>query len=261
MNKMDITVILPIHKYDTSYDSMLHDSLETLRYSGKNKEVTLMIVAKKDDFDKYTSVDKKSVKFVEVKDGEPTSFQHLVNLGVKECNTEYFTVLEVDDKFTENAFSNAELYLDSEYRASIMLFLTEAVDYETRENGSIGYLNEAAWANGFSDVIGTIDAESISDYFTFNLTGSIIKKDDFLSVGGLKESMKMTFWYEFALRALKYGLTMFVIPKVGYLHTINRGDSLSDAYAKSMSEEEATWWIDLAKKEYFYKEDRNKVYE
>ena len=88
-----------------------------------------------------------------------------------------------------------------------------------------------------------------------------MKKDDFLSIGGLKESMKMTFWYEFILRALKYGLTTFVIPKVGYLHTINRQDSLSDEYSKTLTEEEATWWIDLAKKEYFYKEDRNKVYE
>jgi hypothetical protein len=240
---------------------MLHDSLETLKYTGKNKEVSLMIVAKKEDFEKYTSVDKRSVKFIEVKEGESTSFQHLVNLGVKKCNTEYFTILEIDDKFTENAFVNAENYLNSEYQAPIMLFLTEAVNYETRENGSIGYLNEAAWANGFSEIIGTIDADSISDFYTFNLTGAIIKKDDFLSVGGLKESMKMTFWYEFALRALKYGLKMFVIPKVGYLHMINRPDSLSDIYAKSMKEEEAAWWIDLAKKEYFYKEDRNKVYE
>lgn len=258
---MDVTVILPIHKYEESYDSMLHDSLETLRYTGKNKEVTLMIVAKKSDFEKYKSLDKKNVKFVEVKEDESTLFQHLVNRGVKECTTEYFTILEIDDRFTENAFNNAERYMNSEYRSSIMLFLTEAVDYETRENGSIGYLNEAAWANGFSDAIGTVDAESISDYFTFNFTGSIIKKDDFLSIGGLKESIKMTFWYEFALRALKYGLTIFVIPKVGYLHTINRQDSLSGSYVKSMTEEEATWWVDLAKKEYFYKEDRNKVYE
>ena len=258
---MDITVILPIHKYDESYEPMLHDALETLRYSGKGKEVTLMVVSKKEDFKKYSSFDKKHVKLVEVKDGESTSFQHLVNIGVKECDTEYFTVLEIDDKFTENAFKNAELYLNSEYRAPIMLFLTEAVDYSTRENGSIGYLNEAAWANGFSEVIGTIDYESISDYFSFNLTGSIIRKDDFLSIGGLKETMKLSFWYEFSLRAIKYGLTMFVIPKVGYLHTINRPDSLSDEYSKSIKEEEATWWIDLAKKEYFYKEDRKKVYE
>ena len=258
---MDITVILPIHKYEEAYDSMLHDAVETLRYSGKNKEVTLMVVAKKADFDKYTSLDKRSVKFVEVSEDESASFQHLVNKGVNECKTEYFTVLEIDDKFTENAFNNAENYLNSEYRASIMLFLTEAVDYDTRENGSIGYLNEAAWANGFSEVIGTIDAESISEYFSFNMTGSIIRKDDFLSIGGLKESMKMTFWYEFLLRAIKYGLTTFVIPKVGYIHTINRQDSLSDIYSKELTNEEATWWIDLAKKEYFYKEDRNKQYE
>lgn len=258
---MDVTVILPIHKYTDAYDSMLHDAVEGLNYSGKNKEVTLMVVAKKEDYDKYKSLDKKSVVFTEIEDGESTNFQHMVNVGAKACNTEYFSVLEIDDKYTKNAFKNAEMYMDSEYRAPIMLFLTEVVDYDTRENGSIGYLNEAAWANGFSEVIGTIDEESISQFFSFNLTGSIIRKDDFLSVGGLKESMKMTFWYEFILRALKYGLTTFVIPKVGYIHTINRVDTLSEEYSKTMSEAEATWWIDLAKKEYFYKEDRNKQYE
>jgi hypothetical protein len=52
-----------------------------------------------------------------------------------------------------------------------------------------------------------------------------------------------------------------VIPKVGYYHFVNREGSMSDVYAKTMSEKEADWWIDLSEKEYFFKKDRNKIYE
>ena len=258
---MNVTIILPLHKYSEEYDEMLKTSAGSINYTGKDKEVALIVVARKADYEKYKNLNKKSVTLVEIGEEETTNFQHMVNKGVEAVKTEYFAVLEVDDLFTEKAFVNFEKYANSEYRASIMPFLSEAVDYSVKDKGSIGYINEAAWANGFSEEIGTIDSNSIMDFFSFNLTGAIINKEDFLSVGGLKESIKISFWYEFLLRALKYGKNTFVIPKVGYIHMINRPDSLADEYSKTISSDEAEWWIDLAKKEYFYKEDRNKTYE
>jgi hypothetical protein len=73
--------------------------------------------------------------------------------------------------------------------------------------------------------------------------------------------MKLTFWYEFLLRAAYKGKRMFVIPKIGYYHTIGREYSLSRFYGNNMSEDEANWWIELAKKEYFFPHDRNKTYQ
>ena len=46
--------------------------------------------------------------------------------------------------------------------------------------------------------------------------------------------MKLTFWYEYLLRAVNNGKKIYVIPKVGYRHHILRDDSLSDFYSKNM---------------------------
>ena len=53
---------------------------------------------------------------------------------------------------------------------------------------------------------------------------------------------------------------IFVVPKVGYYHFINRDDSLTSEYHKTMSQEEGAWWIQLATEEYQYRKDRNKIY-
>ena len=83
---------------------------------------------------------------------------------------------------------------------------------------------------------------------------------DFLSLGGLKASMELVFWYEFLMRALYKEKRVFVIPKIGYFHLVNRPGCMTTKYAETMSEKEADWWIDLAKKEYFFPQDRKKTY-
>ena len=94
----------------------------------------------------------------------------------------------------------------------------------------------------------------------FNASGGVFKTDEFLNIGGLKGSMKLVFWYEFLMRALYKGKKIFVIPKIGYYHLANRPDSLTAKYIETMDEREADWWIDLAKKEYFFPQDRKKAY-
>ena len=71
----------------------------------------------------------------------------------------------------------------------------------------------------------------------------------------------MTFWYEFLLRITKNGKKVYVIPKVGLNHYVDRENSLYDTYRKTIDEEESQWWYELAQKECFYLNDRNKVYE
>jgi hypothetical protein len=136
--------------------------------------------------------------------------------------------------------------------------LTEVVDYETKL--PFGYSNEAVWASSFSEELGYYDIQSLEYNLNFNTSGGVFKTEDFKNLGGLKSSMELVFWYEFLLRALYKGKKIFVIPKVGYYHTVNRPDSITNVYANTMSEKEADWWIDLAKKEYFFIKDRNKTY-
>ena len=100
----------------------------------------------------------------------------------------------------------------------------------------------------------------MKDYCNFNITGGIFNKNNFISAGGLKPSIKLSFGYELLLRLSKLFGEVYVIPKVGYFHFINREDSLTSEYHKTMTKEEGSWWINLATEEYLYKKDRKKIY-
>jgi hypothetical protein len=182
-----------------------------------------------------------------------------VNFALKKVKSDYFTVLEYDDIFSPIWFKMLKKYMDADVNDTFaFLPLTEVVDYETKL--PFGYSNEAVWASSFTEELGYYDIQSLEYNLNFNTSGGVFKTEDFKNLGGLKSSMELVFWYEFLLRALYKGKKIFVIPKVGYYHTVNRPDSITNVYANTMSEKEADWWIDLAKKEYFFIKDRNKTY-
>ena len=89
---------------------------------------------------------------------------------------------------------------------------------------------------------------------------NIINTEFFKEVGGLKPSIKISFWYEFLLRCIYNSGRVFVTPKVCYQHIVNREDSLTKEYMETITKEEGAWWIELAQEEYFFKNDRNKKY-
>ena len=186
-----------------------------------------------------------------------TSYPSQVMLALQSVKTDFFSVLEYDDVFTENWLANVEKYNDDEVIG--YLPLTEVNDAD--KNEVVGYANEAFWASSFSEEIGYPDFESMSDYLNFNMSGAVLKKKEFLTLGGLKTSMKLVFWYEFLLRALYKKKKFYVVPKIGYIHTSIRKGSLTDIYRETMSEKEVDWWLELAKKEYFFPQDRHKEYE
>ena len=194
-----------------------------------------------------------------VNDTNNTSYQRQVNLALKNVKTEYFSVLEYDDAFTPIWFKNVERYTEKDTEEIFaFLPLTEVLDVNL---GIVGYANEAVWASSFTNEIGYYDIQALEDYLNFNVSGAVFKTEEFLHLGSLKESIRLSFWYEFLLRALYKGKKVYVIPKIGYIHTVGREDSLTTFTMNNMSEKEANWWIDLAKKEYFFPHDRNKTYQ
>jgi hypothetical protein len=90
------------------------------------------------------------------------------------------------------------------------------------------------------------------------MTGAIFNADDWKEVGGLKPSIKLTFWYEWLLRATYKGKKIFVIPKIGYTHLLGRQGSIIETYKKTIDNKESDFWVNVAKKDYFYKEERDK---
>ena len=252
----DLTIIIPVKEYESSMDELLHRAIVSCA------DNRIILIGK--DVDKYEfKPNEKEIvpTMIQIKnESENLSYQHNVNMAVNMVETKYFSVLEYDDFYSNIWFNNVEKYIEYDTEnVSGFLPLTEVVDYD--KNEVIGYSNEAFWASSFSDELGYFDLKSAQDYLNFNTSGAVFKKDDFVAIGGLKESMKLVFWFEYILRSLHENKRLFVIPKIGYYHFVGRPDCLSETYAKEISEKEAEWWIDLAKKEFFFKKDRNKVYE
>ncbi|MFN9954879.1 MAG: hypothetical protein ACK55I_17410, partial [bacterium] len=90
--------------------------------------------------------------------------------------------------------------------------------------------------------------------------GMVFKKSVFDDFGGFKSSIKLTFVYEFLLMLTYNSVVMMTIPKFGYKHTNMREGSIFWNYKNGssvMSEDEIKFWIACAKKEFYFKDDRN----
>ena len=235
----DICIIIPVHEFNEDVKALLKRAINSVP---KGAEIRLSC---KNGLNKELTDAFKSNKNVVIYESES-----------QEIPSDF--ILEYDDTYTDIWFSNFKKYADNYDDISIFLPLKDLVEFKNNKFLSFG--NEPVWASSFSNEIGYIDNECLQDYFDFYMTGGIFRTSDWEDLGGLKPSIKLAFWYEFLLRATTNGKKIFVIPKVGYVHRLGREGSLVEEYKKNMSEKESEWWINTAKKECFFKEDRNKTY-
>ena len=248
----DLLVIIPVHKIDREVEPLLSRAINSVP---ENVDILISTNLNKADF-----VDVVNIERVEFVQTQESDFQSLVNYAVDNCGKQYkwFSILEYDDEYTSIWLPNFEKYLQFKPEVSVFIPMNDIVDFES--NQYVGFGNEAPWASSFSSEIGYVDNECLQNYFDFYLTGAIFNIEDWKEVGGLKPSMKLTFWYELMLRWTNKDKKFYVIPKIGYKHYVNRPDSLYESYRNAMLETESAWWFETARQECFYKKDRNKTY-
>lgn len=250
----DLTVIVPLQKYDEEVKTLLKKAIDSFDTADDGNS-ELLFVAPEEVLNllKEEYSDKK-YSYLEVK---KCDFCEQINKAVDHCK-KYFSILEFDDTYTKEWFRNVEKYATIDNDISVFLPLTEIILYGHEDEGSVGYVNEAVWATSFSEQLGYLDIDSLMSYMNFNTTGGVFKTEDFISIGKLKSSIKLTYWYEYLLRSIYNGKKVYVVPKVGYIHMLDRPNSISDTYNNTLKPEEADWWIDLAQKDYFFIKERDK---
>ena len=92
----------------------------------------------------------------------------------------------------------------------------------------------------------------------------MIKKDTFNDNGGFKPSFKLTFVYELLLRLTYNSVKIMSVPRIGYKHTNMREGSIFWNYKfgeNKITDNEISFWLESAKKEHFFVNDRNIKYE
>lgn len=254
-NTKELMILIPIHEFNDIVKELLPKAINSV--NNKFNIVISTIPSLVNEFNEFITGKWDNVNVVcGVDSDDKNTFADLVNSGV-DSSYEWFSILEYDDVYNDmfNEFFN---YKHFKTDVSVFLTLENLIDYTNDK--FIGYGNEAPWASSFSEEIGTIDNDSLKEYFDFYLTGSYFKTSDWTDIGGLKPSIKLTFWYEFLLRLTKKNKKVFVIPKVGYNHYVKRPNSLIEQYRNTIDAEESKWWYELAQKECIYNKDRNKTY-
>ena len=106
-----------------------------------------------------------------------------------------------------------------------------------------------------------MNEQTLLQYQNFQTSGMVFKKSLVEDFGGFKQSIKLTFIYEFLLRMTFKDVKVMVIPKFGYKHVNQRNGSLFANYKQSIDPVEARWWLATAKKEYYFPKDRKITYE
>lgn len=257
-NILDLSVILPIK------NTMMKDFEEFF-------EKSISSIYEQDFLPKYLVIvhtdDEKLISFLKNYDfknlnveltkfeGEP-NFSSQVNLGIKNAKTKWVSILEVDDEYSKIWFKNVKKHMD--VYSDVDAFLPIVVDVDSKLIFQ-GFTNEATFAANFSQEMGYLTNESLLQYQNFQTSGMVFKKslvDDF---GGFKESMKLTFVYEFLLRLTYNSAKILTIPRIGYKHINLREGSIFWEYKNGsnvLTENEVKFWINSAKKEYFFTEDR-----
>jgi hypothetical protein len=189
------------------------------------------------------------LQFNLVKNEGKTDYQSQVNLAVDNITTDYFSVLEFDDEYSIAYFKNAQKYVLA--YPNIDIFLTMMIEVNEKNEG-IKLTNETVWAQQFvgeNGEMGYLNLKALQQYTDFKLSGAIIKKSEFINLGKYKSNIKLTFMYEFLLRALNNASKIFTIPKIGYKHLATREGSLFNTYQKEMPIPERKFWFETATKE------------
>ena len=128
----------------------------------------------------------------------------------------------------------------------------------------LSYTNVSVWAFGFTDRLGFLDNEVLLDFQNYQTSGGLYRTQVIKDNGLFKENIKLTFSYEFLLRLTHNHVRIMTVPKVGYQHVNVREDSLFWNYKNNenfkLNEDEAKFWLETSKKEFFFKNKREVEY-
>ena len=240
----NLTVIIPIHNFTKKNIELLNKAVDSVP-----QELRILVSVPNKTTEKDLSGASKRIQVIQKTDD--TSFAGLVNAAVDTLDDGWFSILEFDDTYTNIWYNNFKKYLEFKPDISVFMFMEDIRDFN---NGKyVGFGNAEAYASAFSNEIGFLDNDCLQNYFDFYLTGSVFNVKDWKEVGGLKPLLKVTFWYEWMLRATSKGKKIFVIPKVGYIHNMDRKGSYVQQY-RSLSNDEIQFYFDLAKRDSFFKD-------
>jgi hypothetical protein len=114
---MNITVIIPIHEYNEVIKGYLDKAIESVvKQEGVELPKVIIVAPETVLVDVVPSISLETHPNISyVANLGNTDYQSQVNLGVKSVTTDYFSVLEFDDEYSNSYFKNATKYVEDSY--------------------------------------------------------------------------------------------------------------------------------------------------
>jgi len=262
-NKFSLSVILPIKTSKAKdFDDYFKKAIDSLKNQQVEIEELVIVHTQEEDLVKILkSYDFGTIKVNLLEWTSEPNYCSQVNHGIKNAKSEWISLFEFDDEYSNIWFKNVKKYAES--YPEVQMFLPVVVEVD--EKGVFaGFTNEATFAANFTQEMGFLTNETLQDYQNFQTAGSVFKKSLIDDFGGFKSSIKLTFIYEFLLRLTYNSVSIMTIPKLGYKHLNLREGSIFWNYKfgeNKMIEDEVKFWLQTAKKEYFFTDDRVIKYE
>lgn len=254
-----LTIIVPIHKVDLNEAYLINMFDSISKQDSKNFDVIVATFPKLQAEINAANTFDVQFSFLDLPEELENvypNYTEIVNFAVHSVNTEFFTVLEYDDVINNTFVTYVDQYSNAYPNVSVFLPITLEFDGEN----FIRTANEVAWSLNYTEKQGYLDFETLKKLPIFSFVSAVYKTEEFIANNGFKHSIKKYFDYEYFLRILNQLSEVMVIPKFMVRHTVNRENSLS-AYYDAQDKLEMKFYLDLAKKEYYFPEDRQITYE
>lgn len=254
----NITVIVPLNGLTEQDVPYFDNAINSVKNMDKKPDEIIITMCNCEDLNKFIEeYDFGMLNVTKVINPDADNFAKQVNFAAAKVKTKYFSVLEFDDEYSKKWFSHVLNY--EKHYPEVKIWLPIVVDINP-EKMFLGLINEAVWAMNFGDELGFLDEQALNNFPNFQTSGAVIETESFNTFGGFKSNVKLTFIYELLLRLIHQDVKTMTIPKVGYIHTNLRENSLFWNYKHNMnlalSSKEADFWIQTARKEYFYPYER-----
>lgn len=260
MSNKTVTIILPVHKLNDDYNLMLENAIKSVEpfYVDAKLLIVYPQTLNQEMIKVLEKIEKNKLEIECHYHYNSSDFVSQVNFGINNCKTEWFSILEVDDEYKPIWLKSMFEYV-KEY-PEVDVFLPIVKDINTKGE-FLSFTNESLWAYGFTDKQGVLDHNVLLEFQNFQTSGALYKTNVIKENGLFKDNIKLVFGLEFLLRLTSKNVQIMTVPRIGYQHVNFREDSLFWLYKHDekmkLNEKEVKFWIDTAKKEFFYVNKRD----
>jgi len=259
----DVSVILPIKSSKTrDFDEYFKKAIESLKTQKTEINELLIVHTNETSLVEYLNgFDFGNLNVVKLEWTKEPNYSAQINYGARSAKSTWLSLFEFDDEYSSIWFKNVLSY--SEFYPDVHVFLPLVVDVDQSSNFA-GFTNEATFAANFTPEMGILTNETLMEYQNFQISGMVIKKESFIDYGLLKPSFRLTFGYELFIRLTYNSIKIMSIPRIGYKHMNLREGSIFWNYKNGdevLTPNEVKFWIESAKKESFFINDRAIKYE